>query len=390
MGRRNDGMHILNLGTYPPKQCGIASFSSDLRDNLLLCGVDVSVAAISDTDYSYVYPSEVVYKIRQDRRADYITKAKAINKDQDIKVVVIQHEYGIFGGEDGNYVLDLVNHLDKPYLLVTHTVLPHPTSHQRGVLTELVKKAAAVIAMTERSADLLVRVYQARPERVQVIHHGVPDFKVKDREELKKEYGLTGRRIITTFGLIGPGKGIENGLKALAAVVERHPDVLYIIAGGTHPMLLKKEGESYREMLINLVADLGLESNVKFVNRFLEVDELGDYLYMTDVYLSPYPNRDQAVSGTLAYAIGCGRAIVATPYEYALEMLREQRGLVAEDTRPESLARLLNQVLSSAELQAELEKAAGTLGQTIKWSYTARQYKELAEQVAESHERRVV
>lgn len=383
-------MHILNLGTYPPKQCGIASFSSDLRDNLLLCGVDVSVAAISDTDYSYVYPSEVVYKIRQDRRADYITKAKAINKDQDIKVVVIQHEYGIFGGEDGNYVLDLVNHLDKPYLLVTHTVLPHPTSHQRGVLTELVKKAAAVIAMTERSADLLVRVYQARPERVQVIHHGVPDFKVKDREELKKEYGLTGRRIITTFGLIGPGKGIENGLKALAAVVERHPDVLYIIAGGTHPMLLKKEGESYREMLINLVADLGLESNVKFVNRFLEVDELGDYLYMTDVYLSPYPNRDQAVSGTLAYAIGCGRAIVATPYEYALEMLREQRGLVAEDTRPESLARLLNQVLSSAELQAELEKAAGTLGQTIKWSYTARQYKELAEQVAESHERRVV
>ena len=383
-------MHILNLGTYPPKQCGIASFSSDLRDNLLLCGVDVSVAAISDTDYSYVYPSEVVYKIRQDRRADYITKAKAINKDQDIKVVVIQHEYGIFGGEDGNYVLDLVNHLDKPYLLVTHTVLPHPTSHQRGVLTELVKKAAAVIAMTERSADLLVRVYQARPERVQVIHHGVPDFKVKDREELKKEYGLTGRRIITTFGLIGPGKGIENGLKALAAVVERHPDVLYIIAGGTHPMLLKKEGESYREMLINLVADLGLESNVKFVNRFLEVDELGDYLYMTDVYLSPYPNRDQAVSGTLAYAIGCGRAIVATPYEYALEMLREQRGLVAEDTRPESLARLLNQVLSSAELQAELEKAAGTLGQTITWSYTARQYKELAEQVAESHERRVV
>ncbi|MGI6487728.1 MAG: glycosyltransferase [Syntrophomonadaceae bacterium] len=383
-------MHLLNLGTYPPKQCGIASFSNDLRDNLLLCGADVSVAAISDTDYSYVYPSEVVYKIRQDRRSDYITKAKAINKDQDIKAVVIQHEYGIFGGEDGDYVLDFIYHLDKPFLLVTHTVLPHPTSHQRRVLSELVKKAAAVISMTERSADLLARVYQARPERVHVIHHGVPNFKVKDREELKKEYGLTGRRIITTFGLIGPGKGIEKGLQALAAVVERHPDVLYIIAGGTHPMLLKKQGESYREMLINLVADLGLESHVKFVNRFLEVDQLGDYLYMTDVYLSPYPNRDQAVSGTLAYAIGCGRAIVATPYEYALEMLREQRGLVAEDARPEFLARLLNQVLSDAELQAELEKAASTLGRTIKWSYTARQYMELAEQVAESHERRVV
>ncbi len=383
-------MHLLNLGTYPPKQCGIASFSNDLRDNLLLCGADVSVAAISDTDYSYVYPSEVVYKIRQDRRSDYITKAKAINKDQDIKAVVIQHEYGIFGGEDGDYVLDFIYHLDKPFLLVTHTVLPHPTSHQRRVLSELVKKAAAVISMTERSADLLARVYQARPERVHVIHHGVPNFKVKDREELKKEYGLTGRRIITTFGLIGPGKGIEKGLQALAAVVERHPDVLYIIAGGTHPMLLKKQGESYREMLINLVADLGLESHVKFVNRCLEVDQMGDYLYMTDVYLSPYPNRDQAVSGTLAYAIGCGRAIVATPYEYALEMLREQRGLVAEDARPEFLARLLNQVLSDAELQAELEKAASTLGRTIKWSYTARQYMELAEQVAESHERRVV
>ena len=147
------------------------------------------------------------------------------------------------------------------------------------------------------------------------------------------------------MGLIGRVRVLRRAA-SLAAVVERHPDVLYIIAGGTHPMLLKKQGESYREMLINLVADLGLESHVKFVNRFLEVDQLGDYLYMTDVYLSPYPNRDQAVSGTLAYAIGCGRAIVATPYEYALEMLREQRGLVAEDARPEFLARLLNQVLS--------------------------------------------
>jgi len=378
-------MSILNLGTYPPKQCGIASFSKDLRDNLVEAGRKVHIAAISDREYSYAYPPEVMCEIHQDNVEDYLNAAHLVNSAGDIDVVVVQHEYGIFGGADGEYVLEFLSHLTKPYMVVAHTVLPHPSPGQKRVLREVTRKASAVICMTGRSARLMAKVYSVQPEKVYIIHHGVPVFQEKDRGALKRQYGFEGRQVITTFGLIGPGKGLENGIKALALIVDKHPDALYLIAGGTHPMLLKREGEKYREMLLELTARLGLENHVKFINRFLELDELGDFLYMTDVYLSPYPNRDQAVSGTLSYAIGCGRAIVSTPYEYALEMLKEgHRGLLAPNARPEAIAELLDRVLSNPILKMRLEKVAHRLGRTIKWPYVAKQYANLAERVAKT------
>ncbi|NSW83769.1 MAG: glycosyltransferase [Syntrophothermus sp.] len=375
-------MSLINLGTYPPKQCGIASFSKDLRDNLIAAGEEVKVIAVSDSAYSYVYPPEVVYKIRQERKLDYIDAAKLVNYNPEIKAVLIQHEYGIFGGSDGEYVLKFTFHLRKPYILVTHTVLPRPSATQRSILSRLGQKAAAVVCMTRRSANWLTRVYGIAPEKIAVIHHGVPVFEEKDRGELKKKYGLEGRRVITTFGLIGPGKGLENGLLALARVINRHPDVLYLIAGGTHPMLLKREGDRYRQMLVRMVADLGLENHVKFVNRFLELDELGDYLYMTDLYLSPYPNRDQAVSGTLSYAVGCGRAVVATPYEHALEMLSDGKGLVCKEINPEEIADLMDRVLSDEELRRDMEAKTREFGKTIEWPRIGEQYVRLANQIA--------
>ena len=382
-------MNFINLGTYSPKQCGIATFSKNLRDNLTRLGERTSIAAVSDPYFTYTYPDEVSYVIRQTKIEDYAGTANAINRNSGIDLVIIQHEYGIYGGADGDYLLEFTARLKKPYLLVTHTILPCPTANQKLVLSALCRQASAVVCMTKTSSSMLSRVYGAAPEKVYIIHHGVPAFKKQDRNLLKQEYGFEGRELITTFGLIGPGKGIEIGIRALKRLAMKHNDIMYLIVGRTHPMLVEHEGERhgdrYRETLIELVRRLGMQDHVEFVNKFLEPEELGEYLYMTDVYFSPYPDLNQAISGTLAYALGCGRAIVSTPYLYAREMLSQgQRGLVANDTTAEALAELLDRVLSEPDLKLELEKRAALQGAKVKWPYIAKQYANLAESVLKS------
>lgn len=366
---------ILNLGTYLPKQCGIATFSKDLRDNLESTGRRVQIAAVSDEEYSYDYPSEVSLELRQHHVEDYELTAKLINTNPEIDLCIVQHEYGIYGGADGEYVLNLVNNLRKPSMVVAHTVLPEPSPNQRRVLKDLAGRAAAVVCMSTRSARLLSSVFSVPAEKIFLIHHGVPVFPKQDRETLKQLYGLQACKLITTFGLIGPGKGLENGIRAIARIIPQHPHIHYLIVGQTHPMLLKREGESYRNMLGVLIDELNLKAHVSFVNRFLTLEELGDYLSMSDIYLSPYPNMNQAVSGTMAFALGCGRAIVSTPYEYALEMLQGgKRGVIALSSRPEHIALALNRVLEDAEVQATLEQNAERMGQRMIWPYVAEQY----------------
>jgi glycosyltransferase involved in cell wall biosynthesis len=376
----------LVVSTYTPRKCGIATFSNDLRDNLLSQGQKVLIAAISEPFSSYVYPLEVAFKIQQERKADYIACAQWANHNPDIEMVIIQHEYGIFGGHDGDYVLELVAHLQKPYLLVTHTVLPQPHENQKKVLMRLAQEADGIICMTVRARKMLFKIYDIPLEKIIVVPHGVPNFPIKDREKLKAQYGLKDRRIITTFGFIGPGKGLEFGLKALAKVVDKHTDVLYLIAGNTHPMLLRSEGERYRDSILQLVEELELQNNVLFVNRFLDIAEIGDYLYMTDIYLSPYPNMDQAVSGPLSFAVGCGRAIIATPYEYAREILAQGRGLVAREATPEALAEQLELILGDVALQTELEHRVAEFGQSFSWESVAEIYLKIAEEVLELYD----
>jgi glycosyltransferase involved in cell wall biosynthesis len=380
-------MHFLNMSTYHPKLCGIATFSKDLRDNLTRLGERVSVAAISDPYYKYAYPDEVTSIIHQQDRDDYIRAANSININSGIDLVIIQHEYGIYGGADGDYLQEFIDRLIKPYVIVSHTVLPNPSANQRAVLSNLCRKAAAVITMTNNSADLLSRVYRVTPEKVYIIHHGVPAFTAKDRKSLKKEHGFEGRELITTFGLIGPGKGIEIGIMAIKELIMKHKNknLMYVIAGRTHPMLFTHEGERYREGLYDLIDSLGMREHVKFINKFLEPEELGEYLYMTDIYLSPYPYLDQAISGTLAFALGCGRAIVSTPYTYAVEMLSQgQRGLIAADATPEAITELLDRILSEPGIKILLENGAAKLGEKIRWPYIAGQYSSLAKSILES------
>lgn len=367
-------MNIINVGTYPPKQCGIATFSTDLRNNLLLHDNAVSIMALSDECFEYHYSNEVVFDVKQSHKQDYIKAAAFINASSIIDLVILQHEYGIYGGRDGEYVLELAKLIHKPYVLITHTVLPRPSKRQKQILYELCHRATGIVCMTEGSRNLLVNLYEAPPELLRVIAHGVPDFKKNSQLELKNSYGLEGRQVITTFGLIGPGKGLELGIRAIAELVPKHPDISYLILGQTHPMLQRSEGEKYRQMLISLVDELDLNNNVSFVNKYLTTQELGEYLYMTDIYLSPYPNMDQAVSGTLAFAIGCGRAIVSTAYAYANEVLREGRGLLASEAEPIDIAILLEQILSSKELSQNLQDKAYELGKTWTWPNIAGEY----------------
>lgn len=374
-------MAILNLGTYPPKQCGIATFSMDLRQSLLVNGEKVNIMAISDSAYNYNYPPEVVFNLQQDSQSDYVQAATFANSNKDIDLVIIQHEYGIFGGADGEYVLDFTRVLRKPYLLITHTVLPRPTRQQKLILNKLGRKAAAVVCMTGKSSRLLSDLYGIAPDNLNVIPHGVPEFKKNPADKLKKQFNLTGRQVISTFGLIGPGKGLELGIRAIKDVVKDYPEVCYLILGQTHPMLKKTEGESYRHMLEDMVQSLGLQNHVQFVNKYLTDTELGEYLYLTDIYLSPYPDKNQAVSGTMAFAIGCGRAIVSTSYAYAVENLSGGRGLLAKNPDPEEMAVLIKSILAHPGLKSELQKKAFELGGTWTWPCIGRHYRDLFDQI---------
>ncbi len=374
-------MNFINVGTYPPKQCGIATFSMDLKQSLTFNEQQVAVLAVSDNIYDYAYPHEVLFNLKQDQLSQYSEAASFINLHPLIDIAIIQHEYGIYGGTDGDYVIDLAKGLTKPYILICHTVLPHPSSHQKQILETLCYYASGIVAMSRHSANLLIDLYEAPGELIKVIAHGVPNFKKQDARLLKRKYHLESRDIISTFGLIGPGKGLELGIQAFAQISSQFPDARYLILGQTHPMLVKAEGEKYRHMLEELVKKLGLEERVLFVNKFLDDEELGQYLYLTDIYLSPYPNRDQAVSGTMAFALGCGRAIVSTPYAYAREMLGNGIGLLSTGTEPEELAELLRKVLSDRTLKLRLQDKALRLGKSWTWNNVGKQYLKLAQSI---------
>ncbi len=374
-------MQILNLGTYPPKQCGIATFSMDMRNSLILQGHKISIMAVSDDDSSYRYPSEVVFNLHQNQKQDYVKAANFINSAPNIELLVIQHEYGIYGGIDGEYVCELAKLLHKPFVLITHTVLPKPSKNQKQILNDLCHRAAGIICMTRLSSHLLTDLYEAPAELITVIAHGVPEFKPHSQNKLKKKHHLEDYKIVSTFGLIGPGKGLELGIRCIADIVNEHPSIRYLILGQTHPMLQKYEGEKYRQMLTDLVGELDIKDNVIFINKFLTDKELGEYLYMTDIYLSPYPNMDQAVSGTMAFALGCGRAIVSTPYAYATEVLMDGRGLLSRGVEASELATLMERILGDHQLQKTLQEKAFELGKTWTWPNVGKQYSKFFRQI---------
>lgn len=364
--------NVLFLSTYPPRACGIATFTQDLVNALREeSGSAPSIAAVSDSAYSY--PPEVKFTLDQLDPNSYLETAQRINLSG-ADLLMIEHEFGIYGGRAGEYLLKLTKLLKIPYFLTLHTVLPNPKTMQHDILAKLAAGCRKIVTMSSSSVQILREVYGADPDKIAVIPHGVPEMEVEDREQLQEEIGIGGRFVVSTFGLLSPGKGLEYGIGAVARVAQKHPEILYLILGQTHPVIREKYGEQYRKKLEEKVTELGIQDNVRFVNRYLTKEEIILYLTVSDVYMTPYLEKDQAVSGTLAYAAGYGRVIISTPYPYAREMLADGRGFLAKFRSTVSLEKCILQVLRNPKQKAEMERKTLEVGRTMMWSKVAEDY----------------
>jgi glycosyltransferase involved in cell wall biosynthesis len=364
------------VSTYPPRRCGIATFTLDLA------GVSGSheIAVLHPTDGPDVYPTEVRHRIRRDVRGDYRRVAMALNQS-DARVVSVQHEYGIWGGSDGEFVLDFVAALNKPVVATLHTVPHAPSPGQRRVLMSLIDASAASVVMSRSAAALLARVYGVNPAGLDVVPHGVPQLPLVEPDTVKPRLGMRLAPMILSFGLLGPGKGYESVIEAMPSVIQADSSAYYVILGATHPELLRREGEAYRNKLKDLAQVLGVADRVLFVDRFVSRAELGTWLTAADIFVTPYPNPDQIVSGTLAYAMSAGKAIVSTRYSYAVEMLEAGRGMLATSDSASALAESLREVLLDRELRNRLGRRAYEFSRAMVWAEVGTRYGRIFDRV---------
>lgn len=359
-------IRVALIGTYTPRKCGIATFTSDIAERLreFHPEVGVDVYALDDAAAPQVYDD--VAQVILDTNADtYAQAARAIN-ESGVDAVWLQHEYGIYGDDDGRAVCDFVDRLAAPLILTCHTVLANPSDRQRAILEHLVTRASRVMVMSRHSRDLLIREYKANPDTLEVIEHGAPDRPFGRQAEFKRRFGLTDRKVLMTFGLLGPGKGLERAIEALPEIVAKHPETVYRIVGATHPNLVARDGEKYREGLIALAHDLGVADHIEWDNRFLETEELLDQLEACDIYITPYPNLQQSTSGTLSYAVALGKAVISTPYLHATELLGDDVGKLIEPGCSAAIAQGVNALLDDpAQLAAYQERAYARGRKTI-------------------------
>lgn len=372
---------IAFVGSYVPRRCGIATFTHDLATAIAehvleqpLGETDrVRIAAMNDRDEQYAYGPEVTLQLHHHRREDYRDAAEVLNTGR-IDVVGLQHEYGLFGGEQGEWLFDLLDRLKKPLVSTLHTVLSEPSEKQRSVLQRICQRSSAVVVMADRAGSLLRDRYGAPADRIRLIHHGVPEVPFADTEPYKERFHLAGRPTILTFGLLSANKGIEMMLDALAKVVPQHPDLTYIVLGVTHPGVQRESGELYRLSLERRAAELGIAENVLFHKRYVSTRDLLEYLLAADLYVTPYPGREQITSGTLAYALASGRAIISTPYWHAQELLADGRGRLVNFGDVEGLAANLHELLEDRSRREAIRRAAYDFGRQMVWPRVARQY----------------
>ncbi len=378
---------MLFLGSFPPRECGIATFTKDVVDSFdARFATKSEIIAIDEPGgETRSYGPEVVARLTQTDRGSYSDIAALVNAHP-AEILNIQHEYGLFGGDDGAWVLDLIVGVTKPVVVTLHTILPEPNDNHRAVAQAICRAATSITVHSETGRDLLVERYGVSAVKITVIHHGVPDVVFRETDGPKAQFGAADRTIVSTFGLINRGKGLEFAIEAMREVVKTHPEALYLILGETHPTIRKREGEEYRESLQALVKEYGLEHNVTLVNKYLEFDELVNYLAATDIYLTPYLNPVQIVSGTLAYAMGCGKAIVSTPYLYASEVLAHHRGFLCEFRNAPSIARTVTALLDDPDLRRSTERRAYKYGRQMTWPNVAFAYGELFSALVPEHQ----
>ncbi|MBU3664455.1 MAG: glycosyltransferase [Chthoniobacterales bacterium] len=367
------------LGDYPPRQCGIATFTRDLRDAVAQAKPDWNcpVIAVSDND-SYDYPPDVRFEIPQPDVASYLRAAHFLNISH-TDALCVQHEFGIFGGPAGSHLLGLLRRVRLPVITTLHTVLERPDADQRRVFDELVSLSTRVVVMAERARGMLKSIYDVPSDKIALIPHGIPDIPFTDPSFYKDQFDIAGRPVMLTFGLLSPNKGIEYVIQALPDIVRKHPSIVYIVLGATHPNLLRETGESYRLQLERLSRSLGVEKNVMFVNRYVSNAELCEYIGAADIYITPYLNEAQITSGTLSYCYGAGKAVVSTPYWHASELLAEGRGMVVPFRDAAAVATEVNALLGDEKRLNSLRKQAYLSARHMVWPQVARNYCELFE-----------
>jgi len=377
---------IAVLGNHLPRQCGIATFTSDLSDAIASAGPDLDcfVMAMNDARHQHAYPSRVRFELTDSDAAAYTRAADFLNVNA-VDVISVQHEYGIFGGKAGSHLLPLLRALRMPIVTTLHTILAAPNLHQRRVMDEVTALSDRLVVMTEGAATLLHEVHGVDEEKIDVIPHGIPNIPFAGS---KYRLGVEGRPLILTFGLLSPDKGIENVIDALPTILAHYPDVVYIVLGATHPHIIERHGETYRLMLEERAKRLGVDGNVIFHNRFVSQSELSEFLAATDIYITPYVKPEQIASGTLAYALGAGKAVISTPYAYARELLAEGRGILVPWNDPSAIAAEVVSLLDDPEKRMDLRPRAAEHGRGMLWPSVAYSYLRTFERARKEHAQR--
>jgi glycosyltransferase involved in cell wall biosynthesis len=365
--------HIAFLGNHLPRQCGIATFTTDLSGAIAaeFLHADCFVVAMNDAGKRYEYPPRVRFEVAESDIASYRVAAEFLNANK-IDVVSVQHEYGIFGGEAGDYLLTLLRKLRMPIVTTVHTILGKPDSMQRRAMNEIARLSRRLVVMSAHGAALLHNVHGVPEHKIDIIPHGIPSVPVDGRS--KQELGIEGKSVIFTFGLLSPDKGIEHVIDALPAILARFPDTVYVVLGATHPHIKARDGENYRESLQRRAEGLGVQSSMIFHNRFVSRGELVKFLSAADIYVTPYLNPEQSTSGTLAYAVGSGKAVISTPYLYARELLADGRGILVPWRDSETIARAVVDIFSDDAKRLALCARAAAHGRSMVWPAVARRY----------------
>jgi glycosyltransferase involved in cell wall biosynthesis len=377
------------ITTYPPRECGIATFTENLIRALPKEtdgkgeNPSVFVVAMNDKENAYAYPDTVKYTIRESHQKDYLKAADYINYSADI--CILQHEFGIFGGNSGVYILPLINRLKVPLVVTFHTVLKEPSFSEKAILTEIGKKADRIVVMSKMAVSFLQDIYDIPRRKITVIEHGFPEFDYENHDYYKQKLHLQDKISVMTFGLLSRGKGIETVIRSLPEVVKRFPNLVYLIVGKTHPGVVRVSGEEYRQFLKRLVQKNHLEKHVVFIDSFLQETDLCAYLSAADIYITPYPNEAQITSGTLSYAVGAGTAVVSTPYWHAAELLDKGRGVLFPFNDHEALAQELIQLLENPARMKAIRHRASRYGQKITWPLQGKKYLKVAEQVIKKY-----
>ncbi len=382
---------IAVIGNSLPRRCGIATFTTDLQ-----CAISNSrpnlqagIVAMTDHDQTYDYPASVVLQIKDDTIEEYVRAAAFLNAGR-FDIVCLQHEFGIFGGEAGAHILELLSRLTMPVVTTLHTVLAKPTAIQRAVIERIVEASSKIIVMANKGRELLRSVYRVPDEKIEIIAHGIPDFPFVEPDAAKVKLGFSGRSVILTFGLLSPSKGIEVMIDAMPSILKRRPDAVYVVLGATHPNLVRDQGEAYRESLMTRVRELGVENNVVFLDQFVDQATLLEFISMCDVYVTPYLNEAQMTSGTLAYSFGLGKPVVSTPYWHARELLADGRGVLVSFGDAAGIGNEIAQLLTDNPRRQAMRKRAYAASRSMTWERTAEGYMACFENARQRHWLKVI